>query len=134
MSKAAVDFFNILPNRAIIEISGFDRATFLQGLITNDVGILQKNPIIYTLMLSPQGKFQYDFFVVNTGDTWLIDIDASRADSLMQRLHLFKLHAKINILKKNVLVGVSSEIIRDCICAVSAYVQLSPVCRNRLCA
>lgn len=114
---SGADFFGPLFNRSIIEISGDDRATFLQGLITNDVNILNCTQIIYTLMLSPQGKFQYDFFIVNIGDSWLIDIDASRADSLIQRLQLFKLHAKVNISKNtNMSVWVSSKIPCDGLC------------------
>lgn len=111
-----VDFFCKLSDRVIIEVSGTDRATFLQGLITNDVVLVEKEHIIYTLMLSPQGKFQYDFFIINAGNSWWIDIDASRADSLIQRLHLFKLHAKVDITKTDVGVWVSSKVICDGVC------------------
>lgn len=112
MNQVNIDFFSILPDRVIIEVSGSDRCSFLQGLVTQDVSLIEKELIIYTLMLSPQGKFQYDFFIINTGDLWLIDIDSIRADSLIQRLQLFKLHANVSIVKNtNMHVAVSSEIV-----------------------
>ncbi len=117
MNQVNVDFFSILPNRVIIEVSGSDRCSFLQGLVTQDVSLIEKELIIYTLMLSPQGKFQYDFFIINIGDLWLIDIDESRADILIQRLQLFKLHADVSIVKSiDMHVAVSSEIISTSYC------------------
>lgn len=97
MHHQAAEFCTKLNNRKIIELSGPDRGIFLQGLITKNVDHLQQELIIYSLLLSPQGKFQYDFFVINAGDTWLIDVDESRAESLMRRLQLFKLHANISL-------------------------------------
>ncbi len=117
MNKMNVNFFSILPNRVIIEVSGSDRCSFLQGLVTQDVSLIEKELIIYTLLLSPQGKFQYDFFIISAEDLWLIDVDESRADSLMQRLHLFKLHANVSIVKNtDMRVAVSSEIISTTYC------------------
>ena len=109
MNRQVIDFCSSLPNREIIEISGPDCESFLQGLVTQDVKLLQKEPIIYSLLLSPQGKFQYDFFIINAGDSWLIDIDKTRAQALTQRLQLFKLRANINIFLNSAWhVGVSS--------------------------
>jgi folate-binding protein YgfZ len=117
MNPAVIEFFNVLPNRTIIEVSGVDRATFLQGLITNDIKTVEKELIIYTLMLSPQGKFQYDFFIINIGSSLLIDIDSKRADTLIQRLQLFKLHALITITKNtDIHIGVSSRIVHTNYC------------------
>ncbi len=111
MSLQVVDFCACLPGREIVEISGPDREVFLQGVVTQNVKLLREQLIIYSLLLSPQGKFQYDFFIVNAGDSWLIDIDKGRAQALAQRLQLFKLHAKISIkLNPSWRVGVSSAI------------------------
>jgi len=108
--KEKTDFFCSLKNRAIIEIQGSEREAFLQGIITQDVKRLKEDSILYSLMLSPQGKFQFDFFLVQIDGVWLIDIDASCAQRFMQRLQLFKLRSDVMItLSTEWQVGVSSE-------------------------
>lgn len=97
MNPPKIDFSVRLEDRQILEIRGNDRESFLQGLITNDVQLLQHQPIIYSLMLSPQGKFQFDFFIINHGDTWLIDIDKTRSEIFLKRLQLFKLRSDVTI-------------------------------------
>lgn len=108
--KEKVDFYCHLRNRTIVEIRGSEREAFLQGIITQDVKRLKEEPILYSLMLSPQGKIQFDFFLLQINDVWLVDIDASRVQSFMQRLQLFKLRSDVTIaLSTEWQVGVSSE-------------------------
>lgn len=103
------DFCCHLKNRTIIEIQGNDREAFLQGIITQDIKRLENEPLIYSLLLSPQGKFQFDFFILCINNAWFIDIDVTRAQALMQRLQLFKLRADVSInINTNWQVGVSS--------------------------
>ncbi len=103
------DFCCGLTNRIILEIQGGDREAFLQGIVTQDIKHLENQSIIYSLMLSPQGKFQFDFFVIQTGNLWLIDIDTSRSQAFLQRLQLFKLRSDVNIsINTEWQVGVSS--------------------------
>lgn len=109
MTVPKTDFCCHLPNRTIIEIQGSDREAFLQGIITQDIKLLDRQSIIYSLMLSPQGKFQFDFFIIRAGDSWLIDIDATRAHAFVQRLQLFKLRSDVNIsVNTDWQIGVSS--------------------------
>lgn len=104
-----VDFCCSLPSREVIEIQGSDREVFLQGIITQDIKLLHTQPILYSLMLSPHGKFQFDFFIIQMGDLWLIDIDASRSQTFLQRLQLFKLRSDVSInINSEWEVGVSS--------------------------
>ena len=49
------------PHRNVLKIEGSDNVSFLQGLITQD--LLKTDEFLYSLMLSPQGKFQYDLFI-----------------------------------------------------------------------
>ena len=109
MTIPETDFCCGLTNRTIIEMQGSNREVFLQGLITQDIKLLEMQPIIYSLMLSPQGKFQFDFFVIQTGNLWLIDIDTSRSQTFLQRLQLFKLRSDISVgINTEWQVGVSS--------------------------
>ena len=112
MTVPKTNFYCHLTNRTIIEIQGSDREAFLQGIITQDIELLNRQSIIYSLMLSPQGKFQFDFFIIRTGDSWFIDIDATRAHAFVQRLHLFKLRSDVSIsVNTDWQVGVSSALV-----------------------
>jgi len=83
-------------DRQIIEIGGDDRLEFLQGLVTNDIGGLNHG-LVYAAILSPQGKYLVDFFLVPFGDKVLLDVQADMATSLLQRLSLYKLRAKVTL-------------------------------------
>ena len=85
----------LLPNRGIIKISGDDRATFLQGLITNDVKKLETQPVIYACLLTPQGKFLFDFFIYNKGEFLLLECQSDRIQELIKKLSLYKLRSKV---------------------------------------
>lgn len=83
-------------SREILKISGDDREHFLQGLVTNDVTRL-KDGLVYTAMLTPQGKYIADFFLLPAPEAILLDVDATLAKSLAQRLTLYKLRSKVAI-------------------------------------
>jgi folate-binding protein YgfZ len=53
-----------LPNRAVLRLSGPDRLTFLQGLVSNDVNAAAPGRAVYSCLLTPQGKFLHDFFLI----------------------------------------------------------------------
>lgn len=85
-----------LPERAFIEVTGEDRTEFLQGLITQDVTLLSvQNPLLYGALLTPQGKYLFDFFLWHESDAILIETDASRRDELSATLSKYKLRKKV---------------------------------------
>lgn len=83
-------------DRTILEVKGADRATFLQGLVTNDVRRLPDGPI-YAAILTPQGKYLADFFLIEHEDAILIDVKSDLASALAQRLNMYKLRADVVI-------------------------------------
>ncbi len=83
----------LLPNRTVIRLSD----ALLQGIITNDVALLQSQPILFSAMLSAQGKFAHDFFVLAKDDDRLIDIAASHAPAFLKKLKMYKLRSKVTI-------------------------------------
>lgn len=84
------------PTRKLLRLSGADTRDFLQGLITNDLQQLQ-NGIVYAAMLTPQGKYLADFFVIADGDGLLLDTDSAQCDALAKRLTMYKLRADVTI-------------------------------------
>ena len=89
--------FAILDDRAALRIAGADRIAFLQGLISNDVEKASADRAIYAAFLTAQGKYLHDFFVVEQGETLLVDCEGARADDLLRRLTMYKLRSQVTI-------------------------------------
>ena len=87
-----------MPTRHILALTGPDTDHFLQGLTTNDVSDIDDR-LVYTAILTPQGKYLADFFVTRQGDTILVDVAASLGDMLEKRLNMYRLRAKVEIEK-----------------------------------
>ena len=83
-------------DRRVVRLTGKDVLTFLQGLVSNDVLPLAKGPgLVWTALLTPQGKYLADFFVVRIGDDLLLDLPEAMADSTLQRLSMYRLRADV---------------------------------------
>jgi len=82
--------------RAVLRMTGSDREKFLQNLITSDVAHLDRAPG-YGALLTPQGKFLADFFLVADGDSILLDAAKDLAPGLLQRLTMYRLRADVQI-------------------------------------
>ncbi|MBL8677325.1 MAG: folate-binding protein YgfZ, partial [Alphaproteobacteria bacterium] len=90
-------FIAELSHRGVIEIEGEDKATFLQGLISNDINLVTPTQAIYATLLTPQGRFLFDFFITEKDGTFLLDVKAARLETLLKKLSLFKLRSKITL-------------------------------------
>lgn len=91
-------FFVKLKNRGLIHIEGEDRYKFLQGLVTNDVENIPSGQAVYTCLLTPQGKFLHDFFVLDGEDFLLLDCEGGeRAQDLYKRLNMYRLRSKVTL-------------------------------------
>ena len=91
-------------DRTVLCLSGPDAKSFLQNLVTNDVNKLNNN-IIYSALLTPQGKLVTDFFLVDAGQNVLIDVNSKASDTLLKLLSLYKLRAEISIDKTDLKVS-----------------------------
>jgi hypothetical protein len=98
-----------LKNRTIITICGVDRKVFLQGLITNDINKVSEDKAIYTFLLSPQGRFLYDFFIIEKNETLFVDCALEKVDEIIQKLSFYKLRSKVEIAKENLAIFVSDK-------------------------
>lgn len=90
--------FTILDDRAVVSVSGEGAADFLQGLISNDITKVTAQHVIHAFLLTPQGKYLHDFFVLlgPDGAYWL-ETHKDQADALVRRLSVYKLRAKVAI-------------------------------------
>jgi tRNA-modifying protein YgfZ len=87
----------VLSSRAIIEVAGPDAASFLQGLITNDIAKVDARKGIYAALLTPQGKVIYDFLITAAPDGFYLDAVRAHASDLANRLKKYKLRAKVTV-------------------------------------
>jgi tRNA-modifying protein YgfZ len=90
-----MDRYVMLEDRGFVAVSGDDRQTFLQGLISNDVAKVSPTRAVHAALLTPQGRYLHDFFIVDQGDRLLLDCERARADDLRKRLSLYKLRSKV---------------------------------------
>jgi folate-binding protein YgfZ len=89
--------FVILDDRGLLAVTGPDRVSFLQGLVSNDMEKAGPGRAVYAALLSPQGKYLYDFFVVELDGALLLDCERAGLEGLAKRLSLYKLRADVTI-------------------------------------
>ena len=82
---------------AIGDLSGADARAFLQNLVSNDLDRLTAERAIYAALLTPQGKYLFDFFILEAGDALLLESEAGRLAELAKRLTMYRLRAKVEI-------------------------------------
>lgn len=85
----------LLPDRAVLAITGADARNFLQGIITNDIRKVTPEQGIFSALLSPQGKYLFEFFISEHDDTLLLETDKARLAALIQRFTLYRLRAQV---------------------------------------
>ena len=88
----------ILDDRAILYLNGEDTKDFLQNLISNDIKKVSDTNSCFTSLLSPQGKFLYEFIIIKHKSGYLIDCEKSQAEGLFKQLSIYKLRSKVEIL------------------------------------
>jgi folate-binding protein YgfZ len=81
-------------NRTVLRISGKDARHFLHGLVTNDAA---PGALVYSALLSPQGKFLADFFLLDREEDILLDVASDLAPGLFRRLSMYRLRADVTI-------------------------------------
>ena len=89
--------YYLFKKRGIILIEGKDRFKFIQGIISNDIELLRKKPSIYSSLLTPQGKFQYDFFISNFKEKFYLECDISAQEELISKFMMFKLRLDVKV-------------------------------------
>ena len=74
--------YTSLTDRGILSGSGIDSLAFLQGIVTNDVAKVSSSQVVYSAILTPQGKYLSDFFIVKSDAGFLLDCPANQLNEL----------------------------------------------------
>ena len=88
----------ILKDRAVLYINGIDAKSFLQNLISNDIEKVTENSSCFASLLTPQGKFLYEFILLKHKTGYLIDCEKSQSEDFFNQLNLYKIRSKVEIL------------------------------------
>ena len=88
----------ILEDRAILYINGEDANEFLQNLISNDINKVSDVKTCFSSLLTPQGKFLYEFIIVKHKSGYILDCEKPQVEELFKQLSLYKLRSKVEIL------------------------------------
>jgi len=89
--------FTPLPGRGLIKISGPDARAYLQGLVSQDMNRVHASQAVYGAFLSPQGKFQYDFFAFDLDGAVVLDCAADQLAGFLKKLTLYKLRSAVEL-------------------------------------
>ena len=88
----------ILEDRGLLYINGDDAKEFLQNIITNNIEIVSEDRSCFSVLLTPQGKYLYDFIIIKHKSGFLLDCEKEIIDDLYKKLNLYKIRSKVEIL------------------------------------
>ena len=88
----------ILEDRGLLYINGDDAKEFLQNIITNNIENVSEDRSCFSVLLTPQGKYLYDFIIIKHKSGFLLDCEKEIIDDLYKKLNLYKLRTKVEIL------------------------------------
>ena len=88
----------ILEDRGIIFVEGSEAKDFLQNIITNNINKVNNQNSCFASLLTPQGKFLYDFLIIQHKNGYFIDCEKAQIDDLFKQLTLYKLRSDVQLL------------------------------------
>ena len=91
----------LLEDRGLISITGDDAKNFLQNIITNDIEKVNNSCSIFSALFTPQGKYLFEFFLIQSKDGYLLDCDSKATNEIINYLTKYKLRSKIEIKDKS---------------------------------
>jgi folate-binding protein YgfZ len=87
----------MLAERGVLAVRGADATPFLHGLVSSDLNRITAGQAGYGALLTPQGKFLFDFIMVRAGEELLLDTERPRLAQLLQRLTMYRLRSKVEL-------------------------------------
>ena len=88
----------ILEDRSILYVSGDDCYEFLQNLVSNDLSKVKDDNSCFASLLTPQGKFLFEFIIIKHKSGYFIDCEKSQSEELFKQLKLYKLRSKVDLM------------------------------------
>ncbi len=102
----------ICEDRGLISVSGQDAKDFLQNILSNDVAKVNSVKSLFSGIFTPQGKYNYEFFIVKSQDGYFLDCDGEFTSEIVNHLLKFKLRSRIfikNLTSKFIVGAINNE-------------------------
>ena len=87
----------ILEDRGIVYINGDDTFSYLQNIISNDLGKVTETQSCFSYLLTPQGKYLFEFIIIKHKSGYFLDCPKYQIENLYKQLNLYKLRSKVEI-------------------------------------
>tara|TARA_B100000686_G_C16546337_1_gene840115 strand:- start:74 stop:964 length:891 start_codon:yes stop_codon:yes gene_type:complete len=87
-----------LEDRGFIQVKGPEAKDFLQNIVTNDIEKVTNNLIIFSSILTPQGKYLFDFFIIKLKDSYLLECEKKSTLEIIKLLNYYKLRSKVDFI------------------------------------
>jgi hypothetical protein len=88
----------ILEDRGFIKANGPDAKDFLQNIITNDIEKTTSSTTVFSSILTPQGKYLFEFFIMRLEDGYLLECEKKSTIEIIKLLNFYKLRSKVNLI------------------------------------
>ena len=87
-----------LEDRGFIQVKGAEAKDFLQNIVTNDIEKVTEKLTIFSSILTPQGKYLFDFCVIKLKDGYLLECEKKSTTEIIKLLNFYKLRSKIDLI------------------------------------
>ena len=87
-----------LEDRGFIQITGLEAKDFLQNIVTNDIEKVSSNSTVFSSILTPQGKYLFEFFVLKLKDSYLLECEKKSSAEIIKLLNFYKLRSKVDFI------------------------------------
>jgi len=88
----------ILEDRGFIQIKGSEAKDFLQNIVTNDIEKVTSDSTVFSSILTPQGKYLFEFFILKLKDNYLIECEKKSTTEIIKLLNFYKLRSKVDFI------------------------------------
>ena len=90
-----------LEDRGFIQVTGAEAKDFLQNIVTNDVEKVTDSSSVFSSILTPQGKYLFEFFILRLKDSYLLECEKESTEEIIKLLNYYKLRSKVNFINLN---------------------------------
>ena len=88
----------ILEDRGFIKANGPDAKDFLQNIVTNDIEKVTSSTTVFSSILTPQGKYLFEFFIMRLEDGYLLECEKKSTIEIIKLFNFYKLRSKVNLI------------------------------------